>query len=527
MKMQALKNIRTDTTLVLKQTDATTKLVLPAKIAPGLYTNVTASTIKGDIRHKEDFYDDFDAEPMLPKMLSTEGPKLAVGDVNGDGLVDFFMGSAKGDTAKLFLQQPDGSFVQKPEFIFEQDKSSEDVGATFLDADNDGDLDLVVASGGNEDKAGSLNLAVRLYLNDGKGNFTRSFAGWPTITVSASCVRALDFDADGNQDIFIGARHVPGAYGAIPASVLLKGDGHGHFVDVTTTLAPDLLHLGMVTDAQWADIDGDGKKELVVVGDWMGVTILKFADGQLKKSSEIPNSSGWWNCLTIADVNADGYPDLIAGNLGLNSRYKADSAHPADLYVGDFNQNGQSECIPVYYKSDGKAYPYYLRADLVSQIPGLKKRFLTYDAYAGKTIDEVFSREQLQHATRLRADQSQTCVFVNDGKGHFTCQPLGVMAQLSPVFGILVTDLNGDGIPDLFMGGNFFGLKPEVGRFDASYGTTMLGNRNHEFTYASPLASGLFVKGEVRDIKSIPTAMGPLILVARNNDSLQIFRKTR
>ena len=524
-KIQEIKNIRADTVLTLKQSDAKEGTHLPAPHESAMFNNVTASVITGDIKHKENFFDDFDAEPMIPKMISTEGPKLAVGDVNGDGLPDFFMGSSKNDTAKLFIQQPDGHFIQKPEMVFARDKDDEDIGAAFFDADNDGDLDLVVASGGNQEKIPSPDLLVRLYINDGKGNFTRSFSGWPLISLNASCVRVNDFDGDGNTDIFVGARNIPGAYGKIPSSVLLKNEGHGNFVDVTPTIAPDLMSLGMVTDAQWADIDGDGKKELIVVGDWMPVTILKYEEGKLKKIAELPHSSGWWNCLTIADINQDGFPDLVAGNLGLNCKLKGDSAHPAKLYVGDFNKNGQSECIPVYYKTDGKAYPYYLRTDMVVHIPELKKRFLRYDAYAGKTIDEIFSKEQLESATILTADQSQTCVFINDGKGNFTMQPLPVMAQLSPTFGILVTDLNADGIPDIFLGGNFFGLKPEVGRLDASYGTTLLADRNHQFTYVPPVLSGLFVKGEIRDIQSINTKKGSFIVVARNNDALQIFQK--
>jgi hypothetical protein len=527
MKQQVIKNIRADTVLVLKESDALAPIRFPPTAHKALYNNITDVAIKGNIVHKEDLYNDFAVEPMLPKMLSTEGPKLAIGDVDGDGLPDVFMGSAKNDTAKLYIQQPNGTFVQKPEFIFDQDRGSEDVGAAFFDADNDGDLDLVVASGGNEDLTGSLNLTPRLYINDGKGNFTRSFAGWPPISINASCIKPIDFDGDGNMDVFIGARNVPGSYGQLPASVLLKGDGHGHFTDVTRTLAPDLLHLGMVTDAQWEDIDGDGRKELVVVGDWMPVTILKYVDGQLKKTAELPYSAGWWNCLTIADVNGDGYPDLLCGNLGLNSRYKADSLHPAKLYVGDFNGNGRSLCIPVYYKSDGKAYPYYLRADMVIMIPSLKKRFLTYESYAGKTIDEILTPDQLSQASVLTAYQSQTCVYLNDGKGHFTCQPFGPRAQFAPIYSILPTDLNGDGIPDIFMAGNFYGLKPEVGRYDATYGVSFLGDRHHGFTYLAPAESGLFVKGEVRDIKPVKSANGTLIFVARNNDSLEIFSKSK
>ncbi|HMH33987.1 MAG TPA: VCBS repeat-containing protein, partial [Puia sp.] len=357
------------------------------------------------------------------------------------------------------------------------------------------------------------------------GNFIRSFKGWPLISVNASCARINDFDGDGKEDIFIGARSVAGAYGVIPSSVLLHNNGQGNFTDVTDSVAPDLLKLGMVTDAQWADIDGDGKKELIVVGDWMAVTILKYKDGKLKKIAELPNSSGWWNCLTVADVNGDGLPDLVAGNLGLNSKIKADADHPARLYVGDFNKNGRSECIPVYYKSDGKAYPFNLRGDMVTQIPGLKKKFLRYESYAGKSIEEVFSKDQLEEAKLLTVNQTQTCIFINEGKGKFRPQPLPLQAQLSPVFGIYVADLNGDGINDIFLGGNFFALKPEVGRYDASYGSTFLGNKEHRFTYISPAESGLFIKGEIRDIQGVETGKGRHIVVARNNDSLAIFQK--
>jgi hypothetical protein len=527
MKKQVLKGIRADTALTLHQTDAQADLKLPVLQPPSLYENITASAVKGNINHKEDLFNDFNQEFFIPKMLSTEGPKLAVGDVNGDGLPDFFMGSAKNDTAKLFIQQPDGRFEQKPEYAFALDHNDEDIGAEFFDADNDGDLDLVVASGGNEDPPGSLNLLPRLYLNDGKGNFTRSFKGWPQISVNASCVRAGDFDGDGKQDLFIGGRCMPGNYGVIPSSYLLHNDGKGNFTDVTREMAPDLLQLGMVTDARWADIDGDGKPELIVVGDWMPITILKYQDGKLRKIKELPHSAGWWNCLIVADVDGDGKPDLVAGNFGENCRIKADPGHPGKLYVGDFNRNGKTECIPVFYKTDGKAYPYYLRGDMVGQIPQLKKKFLRYDVYAGKSIEEILPSDQLEEASVLTVEETRTCLFHNDGNGQFTCRPLPIQAQFSPVFGILAADLNGDGIMDLFLGGNFFGLKPEVGRFDASYGVTLMGNKQGQFTYMPPSASGLFVKGETRDAQAIRTAKGINILVARNNEALQVFDKRK
>ncbi len=528
-EIQTLKQIHADTLLVLNQKDARKnkeRVIAPVKT---LCNDITATSIKGDIRHHENDFVDFDVERMIPKMLSTEGPKLAVGDVNGDGLPDFYLGSAIDDTARLFIQTADGHFTQKPQPAFEKDKNFENIGACFFDADGDGDLDLVVASGGNQARLGSVYLAPRLYLNDGKGNFTRATVGWPAISLNASCIRICDVDGDGKQDIFIGARNIPGNYGVIPASVLLKNNGNGQFTDVTVSMAPDLLKLGMITDAQWADIDGDGKKELVVVGDWMPVTILKYIDGKLKKIKSIDGSSGWWDCLTIADIDGDGHPDLLAGNFGLNSRIKADAKHPARLYVDDFDKNGKVECIPVYYKTDGKAYPYFLKTDMQMQLPALKKQFLHFSEYAGKTMEEIFTPDQLQHANVLSVTQTQTSIFHNDGKGNFVIETLPIQAQLSPVFGIIVTDLNNDGISDLFLAGNFFGLQPQSGRFDASYGTTFLGSRDHHhFNYLEPSKSGLFINGEARDIATIKSAKGDeYIIVAMNNAPLYIFKRNK
>ncbi|HEU4576410.1 MAG TPA: VCBS repeat-containing protein [Chitinophagaceae bacterium] len=528
LKMQVLQNVPADTTIILKQSDANLHFhAITNLTTPPLYHDISTSVISEDIRHHENIYTDFDDQHLIPKMLSTEGPKLAVGDVNGDGLEDFFIGGARADTAKLLIQQPGGRFYRKPVFAFDQDKDNEDIGAEFFDADNDGDLDLVVAAGGNEFKEGSLNLLARLYINDGKGNFSRNFEGWPLISLNASCIRTCDFDGDGRIDVFIGGRSVPGNYGKSPSSKLLHNEGKGVFKDVTKMIAPDLLSAGMVTDAQWADIDGDGKKELIVVGDWMAVTIFKFNKNQLERINEVPNSSGWWNCLLATDIDGDGDIDLVAGNFGLNSRIKADIHHPARLYAGDFDGNGSSECIPVYYKSDGKAYPYYLRSDVVMEIPVLKKKFLRYSSYAGKSIDEIFTKEQLKNANVLIVDQTKTCIFYNDGKANFSMVALPVRAQFSPVFGILAEDLNGDGKKDLFLGGNFYGLKPEVGRFDASYGTTLLNNGSQSFIFIPPARSGLFVRGEVRDIQSINVPGGKYFLVARNNDLLEIFQQKK
>ena len=521
---QTLRNIKADAVVQLNQQDAMP--ATPARITKpaAWYDNITAQTFTGSILHHENEYNDFDVERLIPKMLSTEGPKLAVADINKDGLQDLYMGSAADDTAKIFIQQRNGHFLQLPQPAFIADKAFENTGAVFFDADSDGDQDLVVVSGGNQLKQGAPGLAARLYLNDGKGHFSKAGSGWPVVNTNASCVRTGDANGDGKLDIFIGTRDIPGSYGLKPGSVLLINQGNGAFVDATATLAPGLLQLGMVTDAQWADIDGDSISELVIVGDWMPVTIFKQSIGTLVKVRELANTAGWWNCLTITDLNGDGKPDMVAGNNGLNTRIKADIDHPAKLYVDDFDKNGQTECIPAYYKSDGKAYPYFLKGELEAQLPMLKKKFLHFSEYAGKPIKEIFTPEQLQHASVLTVTETRSAVFINDGKGNFAMQALPVMAQLAPVFAVLATDLNNDGIIDLFLAGNLYGLKPQTGRLDASYGVTLIADGQGNYNYTLPEKSGLYVKGEARDIKMIATGNGShYIAVAMNNQPLYVF----
>ena len=523
-KIQLLKDLLADTLLIVDQKNAV-KNNFSEKPVQNLFQDISVTGFIGNANHKENDFVDFDVERLLPKLISTEGPKIAVGDVNGDGLPDFFMGAAAGDTAKIFIQRKDGRFEKKIQNAFIADAYFESIGAAFFDADGDGDLDLVVASGGNETKQGSPYLLSRLYINDGKGNFSSAAKGWPAVSVNASCVRIADFDNDGKPDVFIGARDVPGSYGAAASSVLLRNKGNGVFEDVTSSIAKDLIKIGMITDAQWADIDRDGKIELIVVGDWMPLTIFKYENGKLVKKSQLPHSSGWWNCVTVADIDGNGTLDIIAGNFGLNSNIKADAKHPARLFVDDFDKNGLSDCIPVYFKNDGKAYPYYLKDEMESQMPVLKKKFLKYETYAGKPIEEILTKDQINHATVLSVEQTQTSLFINDGHGNFYMQALPIMAQLSPVFGITVTDLNGDGKKDIFLAGNFYGFKPQTGRLDASYGTTLLNMGNHQYNYIKPTQSGLFVKGEARDIALIRSASGEdLILVGMNNDKPYLFK---
>ncbi len=524
-KWELLKNIQVNNSITLYQKNAQQPYIFSGHNSNILFNDVTAATISGDISHIENSFVDFDLQRLMPHMLSTEGPKLSVADVNGDGLDDFFMGAAKHDTSKIFLQNADGKFtplVPQPAFIL--DRLYEDIGSCFSDIDKDGDKDLLVSSGGNLEQPGSELSQVRLYLNDGNGIFVRDQKRIPDIRLNASCVKALDYDEDGDDDIFIGGRSVPMIYGALPESFLLRND-NGIFTNVTKLVALPLEKAGMVTDGAWEDFNGDGRKELLIVGEWMPITIFSFNPHQKKFiATPINNSSGWWNCIKTADVDGDGDIDFVAGNLGLNSKIRGDSARPAKLYINDFDNNGRKECVMSIYKSDGGEYAYYMRPDLTTQLPGLKKKFLTFSSYSGKTVEEVFSANQLQSSELKRADEFRSCLFINNGNGNFLKQPLNDRAQISPIYAIAITDVNVDELVDIVAGGNLFGIKPELGRYDGNYGTVLLGNGNTEFDYISPLQSGFFYRGEVRDIITAETVKGKLLLVTRNSERLMIFK---
>lgn len=532
-RMQTLTNIKADTTLTLQQNIASEKFIPPTKKVNSLFEDVTSQVITGNISHRENQFIDFDVERLIPKMLSTESPSLAVADINNDGVEDFFLSNSIGDTAKIFIQNKAGRFSALAQSAFAADKYFETTTSVFTDIDGDRDMDLLLGAGGNQAKPGSPYLYVRLYKNDGKGNFSRDTTTLPKVSVNASVITMCDINGDGKQDIFIGARCVPGAYGVTPASVLLKNNGDGTFEDVSGKNSTVLMNLGMVTDAKYADVNNDGKKELIVVGDWMPVTILSFENGMVKKTAEIKNSNGWWNNLEVDDIDGDGDVDLVAGNAGLNSRILGTPDKPAKLYVGDFDKNGQIECVPVYFKTDGKAYPYFMKGELQAQIPSLKKDFLYFADYAGKPIEKVFTADQLKTINVLQVNETRTSLFRNDGKGNFAIEPFDQMAQLSYVFGAYIGDLNNDGKKDVFMGGNFYGLKPQAGRFDASYGVTEIAsggslapfskkeeNKKENFLYIPPAESGLFVNGELRDIKPV----GSYLVVAVNNQPIKIFK---
>ncbi len=525
-----LHNVPTNQTLKLHQKDASPGKSLDASALPSvaatLFKNVT-NDYKINFQHQENNFVDFDRDRLIYHMLSTAGPKVAVADVNGDGRQDFYVCGAKDQAGKLFVQTAANQFISTNEALFSQDQLSEDTDCLFFDADGDGDQDLYVASGGNEFPSSASALIDRLYFNDGKGNFTKSPQPLPSFQYeSTSCVRAADFDGDGDQDLFVGVRLQPFYYGVPPRAYLLENDGKGRFSDITQAKAPELLKIGMVTDAIWEDYDKDNKKDLIIVGDWMPITIFHNENNGFKKIdsnlSALAQSNGWWNCIESGDLDKDGDVDFVLANHGLNSRFRASAQRPVEMYINDFDKNGTVEQILCQYEND-QSYPLVLRHDLVGQMPNLKKKYLKYNKYANQTITSVFTAEELANAVHLAAYNLASSILINNGNGTFTIKSLPIEAQFSPLYGLLVKDLDGDGNLDILGGGNLHEVKPEVGRYDASYGLFLKGDGKGNFQAVSQRESGLRLEGCVRDIQTLQIGKDELYLVARNNASLQLW----
>jgi enediyne biosynthesis protein E4 len=523
-----MKDVGTDQILTFYQKDG-----VPADKPPTgswkneeLWFREITDEVSVDFSHHENEYDDFRRERLIYQMLSTEGPRTCSGDVNGDGLEDMFVCGARDQAGSLLIQLRDGSFVPTNEALFEKDKDSEDTDCTLFDADGDGDLDLYVASGGNEFSSNSSALADRFYRNNGSGSFAKSKQLLPNGRYeTTSCVRAADYDGDGITELFVGIRLLPFLYGVPVSGYLLENDGQGNFTNVSARMAPGLKDVGMLRDMQWEDVDGDEDLDIILAGDWMPLKIFINENGSFHELQEAFESetSGWWNCITTGDFDRDGDMDFMAGNHGLNSRFKASPERPVTMYVNDFDRNGSAEQIICVYEGDS-AYPMALKHDLTRQIPNLLKKYPKYVLYKEQTIHDLFEPEQLVNAIQLDVNQLRSALFLNDGSGHFTLKELPLETQFSTVMAAETGDFNKDGNLDLLLGGNLYHVKPEVGRYDASYGNVLAGDGHGNFSVIPPLQSGFRLDGEIRDFQSIQTPGGKVLLVARSNDPLQLFR---
>ena len=524
-KVQKLNGIKANQLITLQYKDAVVYSKDTINTSQPLFTKEALLSYV----NRENNYNDFAVQSLLPDYLSRSGPCMAKADVNGDGFEDIFIGGAKGYKATLFLQTKKGKFIVKQEKSIAADSLHEDVAAVFFDADGDGDKDLYVASGGYEFNEGDSLLQDRLYLNDGNGNFIKSVKALPQLYSSKGTVAAADIDNDGDIDVFVGGRVVPGKYPLTPESAILLNNGKGIFTNETNAVAVSLQHIGMVTDAAFVDLNKDGQQDLIVVGEWIPVKIFinqkgKFTDASAQYIHFA--SSGWWNKIITADFNHDGYADVVIGNAGLNTQFKVTPNEPMTLVYKDFDNNGSIDPILCYY-TQGKSYPAASRDDLTDQLPYLKKHFLNYGNYADATIEDLFSKEELKDATILKAQIMQTVLLQNEAGKSFIKKELPVETQYAPVYAMTATDINDDGNIDLILGGNNSFTRIKFGNYRANHGVILLGDGKNDFAYMPQYKSGLNIKGNVKSMETINTENNRCVLFGINNDTLQVYKREK
>ncbi|HEY1021035.1 MAG TPA: VCBS repeat-containing protein, partial [Flavisolibacter sp.] len=498
----------------------------PTGKPPEVFTDISAFA---DLfyRHTEYEYNDFANQRLLPQKFSQLGPFLTTGDVNGDGTIDFFIGGAGGFSGKLFLQGQTQFFATD---LTPTGHAADDMDCLLFDADGDGDKDLLLTAGDTQRPPDDPAYQPRLFINNGKGQFSLKTMAIPAgVKTIAGTVSAHDYDADGDEDLFIGGR-VSGQYPVIPRSFLLQNNG-GIFLDVTKTVCPQLQLAGMITASAWVDIDGDRQKDLVIAGEWMPVRFFRNNGGKLTEittSTGLAQMNGMWRSLAIADIDRDGDEDIIAGNLGQNCLYQASAKEPMALFAKDLDGNGSMDPVFFYHikGEDGKRqlYPAISRAQFADQVPAIRKQFLQAKDYAKASFDEIFTGDKKVGLQQFACEETRSCYLENLGGGKFKKHVLPVEAQFAPVNAIVCDDLNGDGYPDLVLAGNEYGADVISGRYDASYGSFLKGGKDKKFRTVSPTESGFLVDGDVKDMAILPSGRGKLLLVAVNNDALKVFR---
>ncbi len=528
-KRQVLRDVPARQTLLVDYRNADEQVDIH-QLKPYVQPDALLASIDGpslglDYSHQENEYDDFDREFLIPHKLSYLGPGMAVGDVNGDGLADLYLGGAQGSAGSLYLQKTAGRFQKQSVAAFDADAGSEDMGVLFFDADGDGDLDLYVGSGGSDYQAAAPDLQDRLYLNDGKGQFSKAADALPAMLSSTSVVTASDFDGDGDLDLFVASRVVPGQYPDPERAYLLRNDG-GVFADATEQWAPELLKPGMVTSALWTDVDGDRRSDLIVVGEWMAPEIYRHTGERLQRIAEtgVEGLTGWWNSIVGGDFDNDGDVDYIVGNFGTNCKYKPGDEGALEVFADDFDGNGTNDIILGYYQN-GVLYPIKSRERMVEQCPGLVERIPTWDAFGRSTVYDLFGQEAMENARqRLDAQTFRTTMLRNEGNGRFSAQKMHNLLQVSSVYGMVVADINRDGNLDLITQGNYYYPEVETNRQDASIGLVLLGKGDGSFQALSTLQSGFLSPLDAKSLVWLPQGGGnqPLLLSANNNGPLLV-----